>query len=126
MPTETTLVPLRHRIDGWTPRRQRAFLAALAQTRSVTRSARAVGLSRNAAYRLRGHPAARDFAAAWDAVMASPRPVRGQGDVLPRRAELSEPLSPFAQPPAGARPRSYPQLAHASKCALAWLRQWAD
>lgn len=71
MPTESPpLVPLRHRSDGWTPRRQRDFLAALSQTRSITRAARAVGLSRTAAYRLRGHPAARDFAAAWDDALA--------------------------------------------------------
>ncbi|MBO9582282.1 MAG: LysR family transcriptional regulator [Sphingobium sp.] len=75
MPTDTPpLVPLRHRADGWTPRRQCAFLLVLKQTRSVTRAARAVGLSRAAAYRLRGHPAAHDFAIAWDAAMQWPRP----------------------------------------------------
>ncbi|HEY1124303.1 MAG TPA: LysR family transcriptional regulator [Sphingobium sp.] len=62
--------PLRRRVDGWTPCRQREFLAVLAQTRSITRAARAVGLSRTAAYRLRSHPAARDFAAAWDGALA--------------------------------------------------------
>jgi len=71
MPIETPPpVPLRHRTDGWTPSRQRAFLIVLAQTRSITRAARVVGLSRTAAYRLRGHPAARDFAVAWDDALA--------------------------------------------------------
>jgi hypothetical protein len=63
-------VPLRHRGDGWTPCRQREFLAVLARTRSIAGAAAAVGLSRTAAYRLRHHPAARDFAAAWDAALA--------------------------------------------------------
>ena len=71
MPIETPPhAPLRHRADGWTPRRQRVFLIVLAQTRSITRAARAVGLSRMAADRLRRHPAARDFAAAWDDALA--------------------------------------------------------
>jgi len=67
MPLETALpVPLRRRVDGWTPERQRTFLAALAKTRSVTRAVRAVGLSASGAYRLRDHAGAADFAAAWD------------------------------------------------------------
>lgn len=64
-----TPVPLRARADGWTPERQRAFLDALAATRSVDAAARATGMSRASAYRLRGRPDARAFAAAWDAAL---------------------------------------------------------
>jgi hypothetical protein len=54
------------RRDGWTAERQLGFLAALARTRSVTRAARAVGMSRESAYRLRGRPDAALFALLWD------------------------------------------------------------
>lgn len=56
----------RIRRDGWTAERQLAFLGELARTRSVTRAARAVGMSRESAYRLRGRPTGALFAAAWD------------------------------------------------------------
>lgn len=58
--------PQRFRHDGWTPRRQLAFLDTLARTRSVTRAAAAAGMSRESAYRLRRRPSAALFAAAWD------------------------------------------------------------
>ena len=63
-------VPLRTRADGWTPKRQAAFLAQLAITRSVQEAARRVGMARETAYRLRTKPGAASFAAAWDAVLA--------------------------------------------------------
>lgn len=62
-------VPLRARSGGWTPRKQAAFLGMLAETRCVRRAARAVGMSRETAYRLRGKPGAASFAAAWDRAM---------------------------------------------------------
>jgi len=55
--------------DGWTPRRQLDFLDGLARTRSVTRAARAAGMSRESAYRLRRRPSAALFAAAWDRIL---------------------------------------------------------
>ena len=68
-------VPVRARRDGWMPERQRAFIAALASGLCVDRAAAAAGLSRESAYRLRRHPKAGSFAAAWDkAVAARPRP----------------------------------------------------
>jgi hypothetical protein len=73
-PPDFTPVPVRARRDGWTPERQRRFIAALAQTRSVTRAAGAVGMTREGAYQLRGRAGAAGFAAAWDAVLATPRP----------------------------------------------------
>lgn len=59
---------LRTRRHGWTVERQLAFLAALVPTRSVTLAARAVGMSRESAYRLR-HRAGL-FAALWDRALA--------------------------------------------------------
>lgn len=60
-------VPLqRARHDGWTPERQRRFIALLAATGVVSAAARAVGMSTQSAYRLRERPGAAGFAAAWD------------------------------------------------------------
>ena len=58
-----------NRIDGWTPRRQWAFLQELADCGSVAMAAQAVGMTKQAAYRLRRHPAADGFRAAWDAAI---------------------------------------------------------
>ena len=58
-------VPLRARRDGWTPVRQARFIGLLAQTGCVRTAARMIGLSRESAYRLRRHPAAGSFIAAW-------------------------------------------------------------
>jgi hypothetical protein len=73
-------VPLRARRDGWTPGRQRAFIAALRATRSISKAARVVEMSRKSAYRLREHPGAESFAAAWDEAFAA-RPPRGPSSV---------------------------------------------
>lgn len=62
-------VPLRARADGWTPKRQAAFLAQLALTRSVREAARRVGMARETAYRLRQKPGATSFAEAWDRIL---------------------------------------------------------
>jgi hypothetical protein len=62
-------VPGRARHDGWNPARQARFLATLAITRSVAAAARAAGMARESAYRLRARPDAESFAAAWDAVL---------------------------------------------------------
>lgn len=58
----------RIREDGWTVARQLAFLAALISTRSVTLAARATGMSRESAYRLRDRAGL--FAALWDHALA--------------------------------------------------------
>ncbi|WP_454598622.1 hypothetical protein [Qipengyuania sp. SM2507] len=55
----------------WTKARQAAFLAALAETHSVAEAARAVGMSRQSAYRLRTRLRGEPFAMAWDAAYAS-------------------------------------------------------
>ena len=61
------------RRDGWTPARQLRFLDALARTRSVTRAARAAGMSRESAYRLRARDPGGLFAAAWDRALQGHR-----------------------------------------------------
>lgn len=66
-----TPVPVRSRADGWTPDRQRAFIAALRTRPCIEAAARAAGMSRESAYRLRRKPGAESFAAAWDAAMAA-------------------------------------------------------
>jgi hypothetical protein len=68
-----TPVPVRARKDGWLPQRQVDFIGVLAETGCVAEAARAVGMSRESAYRLRERPGAESFAAAWDAALA-PRP----------------------------------------------------
>lgn len=54
----------------WTPARQRIFLAALHETGSVVRAARAAGMSRSSAHRLRQRLAGTPFDRAWDQALA--------------------------------------------------------
>jgi hypothetical protein len=84
MPLNTT-PPIRfhHRSNGWTPQRQLDFIRALAQTRSVAHAAQSVGLSASSGHRLRRHPGAQAFAAAWDAVMTDRTPHVGGMDIHP-------------------------------------------
>ncbi|MBR2174696.1 hypothetical protein [Sphingopyxis sp.] len=63
----------RHRADGWTPETQANFIRALAAMGSVGKAARAVGMGRASAYRLRERPGAASFAAAWDSAIATGR-----------------------------------------------------
>jgi len=58
--------PVQHRHDGWTYARQRAFVAALAETGCVERAARRLGMTAVGAYRLRRMAGAEAFARAWD------------------------------------------------------------
>ena len=68
-PEEYRWVPARRRPrhDGWTEEKQRRFIEALADTGLVSHSARAVGMSRESANRLRRSPHGAAFARAWDA-----------------------------------------------------------
>jgi hypothetical protein len=59
-------VPVKPRHDGWTAARQAAFILRLALIGCVAAAAKAVGKSRESAYRLREHPGAAGFAAVWD------------------------------------------------------------
>lgn len=62
-------VPRKYRHDGWTPKRQRAFVAALAETGAASLAAKAVNMSPEGAYYLRRQPGAEEFRAAWDAAL---------------------------------------------------------
>ncbi|HTU10516.1 MAG TPA: hypothetical protein VMG08_06405 [Allosphingosinicella sp.] len=86
-----TPVPLRYRADGWTPVRQAVFLGILVETRCVAAAARAVGMGRESAYRLRERPGAESFAAAWDRVLETPRESRmSTHDLLWHRLEYGK------------------------------------
>jgi hypothetical protein len=63
-------VPVRVRRDGWTSERQREFIRLLHVRPDIGSAAKAVGMSRRSAYRLRERPGAESFAAAWDAALA--------------------------------------------------------
>ena len=65
-------VLLRSRTDGWTLARQCLFLGELYLTGCVARAAKAAGMSRMSAYRLRRRPDAASFAHAWDHVLTPP------------------------------------------------------
>lgn len=65
-----TPVPVQPRHDGWTPVRQHEFIMRLADTGSVNVACQRVGMSVQAAYRLRRHPEAADFREAWDSALA--------------------------------------------------------
>lgn len=68
-PDDYRWVPVRRqaRYDGWTEEKQRRFIEVLADTGLVATAAKAVGLTRESAYRLRRAAGAEAFAAAWDA-----------------------------------------------------------
>lgn len=65
-------VMTRARRDGWSVARQCGFLAQLYFTGSVAAAARAVGMTRESAHRLRARKGAEGFAAAWDRVLGAP------------------------------------------------------
>ena len=68
-PADYRWVPVRRRprLDGWTEEKQRRFIEVLADTGLVTKGAKAVGMSRESAHRLRRSPHGAAFARAWDA-----------------------------------------------------------
>lgn len=69
-----TPVPLeRKRSNGWSPLAQRRFIHALSIMGSVGAAARAVGMGRVSAYRLREREGAESFAAAWDRAIGEGR-----------------------------------------------------
>jgi hypothetical protein len=68
-PSEYRWVPVRRRprSDGWTEEKQRRFIEVLADTGRVALAAKAVGLSRQAAYELKRSAQGAAFSRAWDA-----------------------------------------------------------
>ena len=57
----------------WTPARQRIVLAALHDGGSIAQAARAAGMSRSSAHRLRVRLAGTPFVQMWDRVLADHR-----------------------------------------------------
>ncbi len=76
------IVPTATRHDGWTDARKALFLETLAVAGTVRAACARVGLSREAAYRLRRRDA--HFGRAWDAALVLSR--QHAGDVLATRA----------------------------------------
>lgn len=72
-PGEAEAPPRRPRHDGWTPERQAAFLAHLADCGTVAEACRAVGLSPQSAYAFRKSRNGRGFAIGWDAALLHAR-----------------------------------------------------
>lgn len=62
----TPVPTLRKRASGWTAERQGRFITALSLMGAVGPAARAVGMGRASAYRLRERAGAESFAEAWD------------------------------------------------------------
>ena len=69
----TPVATASRRHDGWTPDRQRKFMAALAVSGGVGGAAKSVGMSPTSAYNLRKRQGAESFAAAWDAALEQGR-----------------------------------------------------
>ena len=104
-----TPTPRTRRPSEWSAGKVVTFIVTLAATRTVTRAARAAGMSRKAAYALRQRDPA--FRAAWNAAMG----VR-QGDAAFRAASTSSStrLSPSDHGLATApRPRLVPNRSRA-------------
>lgn len=73
---QEVIVPRRHRNDGWTPIRQRAFLRGLAECGSVTDVCRRLGMSTKGAYTLRSVSVT--FAEQWDKAAQMVQPILEQ------------------------------------------------
>lgn len=83
--------PLARSHARWTPAKQRIFLAALLETGSVAAAARAAGMSRSSANRLRRRLSGTPFDRTWDQVLSA------------HERRLAD---PFAVPPAAPAARS--------------------
>ncbi len=91
-------VPVKSRADGWTPEKQWRFVELLAQTASIGQAVRAVGMTARSAHRLRLHPQAAAFRAAWDAALgqawglldqaALDRAINGERETIERNGFL--------------------------------------
>lgn len=94
----------------WTGAKAMAFLKALAQHGKVARAARSVGMSRQAAYRLRAR--APNFADFWDGALieaerrkAAARQARTPVHPMLARVRLPHPSQPSAPHPRGGERR---------------------
>lgn len=87
----------------WTPAKQRVFLAALVETGSIARSARAAGMSRSSAHALRIRLTGTPFDYAWSRALElhaerradpfGPDPLAPRDPAAPR-APASAPVAP--------------------------------
>lgn len=82
--SDFTPVPRKYRHDGWPPERQRAFIAALADTGSVSRVAARVNMAQTNCHTLRRAPGAESFRRPWEA--APDLGVAGLKDIVFERA----------------------------------------
>lgn len=124
-----TPVPTTGRADGWTPRRQVDFIRALAVMGTVTRACKAVGMSRQNAYKLRERPDAADFARAWDDALmigydrifsmameraingvTRPRYYRGRQIGTITRPDFRMAMAALAEPPHPPKPHQRPKV----------------
>jgi hypothetical protein len=107
-----TPAKLRRRHDGWTPKKQVAFIEALAQCGCVDEACQRVGMHRSSAYDLRARKNAEAFRAAWDAALdhavqrlsdaafgrainGVSRPVFYKGELIGERTYFDERLTMF-------------------------------
>lgn len=99
-PLDFVPVPLRiKRVDGWTPERQRAYIAALAAAGSPHQAAQAIGMSASGLPRLRTLEGAEGFVAAEARAMAMAAE-RQRGRISAGVAAVeSEAWQPPAPPP---------------------------
>ena len=88
-------VQLKARHDGWTSARQIRFIEELSASRCIARACKAVGMSRESAYKLRDRPEATSFRLAWKAAL---RPIF---DGPPRHVSHPK-LTPHSQPTSSA------------------------
>lgn len=70
LPDFTPVPRERIRHDGWTPERQRGFIAALADTGSVKHAAHSVNMTPEGAYLLRRHKEGAGFRKAWEVALS--------------------------------------------------------
>lgn len=75
-------VPLRYRVDGWTPEKQRAYVEHLAETLSPAAAAALVGMSAESVRRLRRRPGSEGLNAACDAALRKGLAERGRAALI--------------------------------------------
>ncbi|MBV7259501.1 hypothetical protein [Erythrobacter crassostreae] len=77
------------------PMLQARFIGYLAQIRSVSDAALAVGMAREGAYRLRGRDGAEGFASVWDMALARRDTGEGLAQLAAARLRALEALAPL-------------------------------
>ena len=97
------------RADGWSPDKQRAFIAALSATGSKRQAAKAVGMAAYGVDQMLKSEGNESFKAAYDRAMAiaarngSMKIAQGVADAAARNAQLTPPSRLRGAPPSGQR-----------------------